>query len=30
VTLSVTYFLKIGKFNEINTLGFWITFWPGK
>jgi hypothetical protein len=30
VTLNVTYFPKIGNFNEINTLGFWLTFWPGK
>jgi hypothetical protein len=28
VTLNVTYFPRISSFNEINTLGFWLTFWP--
>ena len=28
VTLNVTYFPKVSSFNEINTLGFWLTFWP--
>ena len=28
VTLNVTYFPKISSFNEINTLGFWLTVWP--
>lgn len=28
VTLNVTYFPKVSNFNEINTLGFWLTFWP--
>jgi len=28
VTLNVTYFPKISSFNEINTLGFWLTFYP--
>ena len=27
-TLNVTYFPKISNFNEINTLGFWLTIWP--
>ena len=27
VTLNVTYFPRISSFNEINTLGFWLTFW---
>lgn len=26
VTLNVTYFPRISSFNEINTLGFWLTF----
>jgi hypothetical protein len=26
VTLNVTYFPKVSSFNEINTLGFWLTF----
>lgn len=26
-TVNLTYFPKLGRFNEINTLGLWITFW---
>jgi hypothetical protein len=29
VTLNVTYFPKLRDFNDINTFGFWLTFWPG-
>jgi hypothetical protein len=28
VTLNVTYFPKVSHFNDINTLGFWVTVWP--
>ncbi len=28
VTLNVAYFPKIAPFNEINTVGVWLTFWP--
>jgi hypothetical protein len=28
VTLNVTYFPRLSNFNEINTLGFWLTVWP--
>jgi hypothetical protein len=27
-TLNVAYFPKISNFNDINTLGFWVTVWP--
>jgi hypothetical protein len=28
VTLNVVYFPKIDRYNEVNTFGFWLTFWP--
>ena len=28
VSLNLVYFPKISRVNEINTLGFWLTFWP--
>jgi hypothetical protein len=28
VTLNVAYFPRVGRFNDINTFGFWITIWP--
>jgi hypothetical protein len=28
VTLNMVYFPKVREVNEINTLGFWLTFWP--
>ncbi len=28
VTVNVTFIPKISRVNEINTLGFWLTFWP--
>jgi hypothetical protein len=28
VTLNVVYFPKIERYNEVNTFGFWLTFWP--
>ncbi|MBV8032016.1 MAG: hypothetical protein JO035_10955 [Betaproteobacteria bacterium] len=28
VSLNVTYFPRISNFNDINTLGFWVTIWP--
>ena len=28
VTLNATFFPKISNFNDINTLGFWLTVWP--
>jgi opacity protein-like surface antigen len=28
VALNFTYFPKISDFNEVATLGFWLTFWP--
>jgi hypothetical protein len=28
VTLNVVYFPKLSGVNELNTLGFWLTFWP--
>jgi hypothetical protein len=30
VTLNLTFFPKIERYNEIATLGFWITYWPGR
>jgi hypothetical protein len=29
VTFNVTYIPKVSRVNDINTLGFWLTFWPG-
>jgi hypothetical protein len=29
VTLNVTYIPKVSRVNDINTVGFWLTFWPG-
>lgn len=28
VSLNLVYFPKISGVNDINTLGFWLTFWP--
>jgi hypothetical protein len=28
VTANLVYFPKVSSINEINTLGFWLTFWP--
>jgi len=28
VTVNVAYFPKVSNFNDINTLGFWLTVWP--
>jgi hypothetical protein len=28
VSVNMVYFPKISGVNEINTLGFWLTFWP--
>lgn len=28
VTANLVYFPKVSGINEINTLGFWLTFWP--
>jgi len=30
VTLNVTFFPKIARYNDVATLGFWITLWPGR
>lgn len=30
VTLNLFYSPKVRELNEINTLGFWVTFWPGR
>jgi hypothetical protein len=27
VSLNVVYFPRLGRFNDINTFGFWITIW---
>jgi hypothetical protein len=27
-TLNLTYFPKFSDFNDVDTLGFWVTFWP--
>lgn len=29
VTFNVTYIPKVSRVNDINTLGFWLTFRPG-
>jgi hypothetical protein len=29
VTFNLTYFPKVREINEVNTLGFWLTLWPG-
>jgi hypothetical protein len=28
VTLNLAFFPKISQYNDISTLGFWMTFWP--
>lgn len=28
LSVNMVYFPKISSVNEINTLGFWLTFWP--
>jgi len=28
VSLNLTYMPKLSDFNDINTLGLWVTFWP--
>jgi len=28
LTLNLVYFPKVSGINDINTLGFWLTFWP--
>jgi hypothetical protein len=28
VTFNMVYMPKVHELNEINTLGFWVTFWP--
>ena len=28
MTANMVYFPKVSGINEINTLGFWLTFWP--
>src|SRR5262245_241246 len=30
VTLNLTFFPKISNFNDVATLGFWVTLWPGR
>lgn len=30
VTLNMVYLPRLGNLNSVNTLGFWLTFWPGK
>lgn len=30
VTVNATFFPKISKYNEIATLGLWVTFWPAR
>lgn len=30
VSLNATFFPKVSRFNDIPTLGFWITIWPGR
>ena len=30
VTFNLTYFPKISRFNDVATLGFWLTIWPGR
>jgi hypothetical protein len=30
VTLNLFYAPKLRELNEINTLGFWVTVWPGR
>jgi hypothetical protein len=27
MSLNVVYFPRLGRFNDINTFGFWITIW---
>lgn len=29
-TLNFTYLPKVSDINDVATLGFWVTFWPGK
>jgi hypothetical protein len=28
VTLNATFFPKVERFNDVATLGFWVTLWP--
>jgi hypothetical protein len=28
VSVNMVYFPKVSGINDINTLGFWLTFWP--
>ena len=28
VSVNMVYFPKVSGINDINTLGFWFTFWP--
>ncbi len=30
VTLNATFFPKIERYNDVATLGFWVTLWPGR
>ncbi|MGZ8230564.1 MAG: hypothetical protein ACXW2A_11765 [Burkholderiales bacterium] len=29
-TLNLFYAPKVSSYNEVNTLGFWVTVWPGR
>jgi hypothetical protein len=30
VTLNATFFPKVERYNDVATLGFWVTLWPGR
>jgi hypothetical protein len=30
VTVNLTFFPKVSKFNDVATLGLWFTVWPGR
>jgi len=30
VTLNATFFPKIERYNDVATLGLWVTLWPGR
>jgi hypothetical protein len=30
VTVNLTFFPKISRYNDVATLGLWVTLWPGR
>jgi hypothetical protein len=30
VTLNATFFPKIERYNDVATVGLWVTLWPGR